>query len=92
MQRAWQFAGTAFAVLMGVGVVNTVVSAGYYLRVLRAGGLDDAAERDEKQVPVPLGESGAVRLYLGLLAAGLFVLGVWWGPLTDLATRAVAGM
>lgn len=84
--------GTAFAVLLGVGVVNTVVSAGYYLRVLRAAGLDDAADRDEKDQPTPLGEAEAVRLYLGLLAAGLFALGVWWGPLADVAERAAAGM
>ncbi len=84
--------GTAFYVLLGVGVVNTVVSAGYYLRVLRAAGLDDPAERDEKGEPAPLGESPEAAGYLTVLAAALVVVGVWWGPLTDLATRAVARM
>jgi NADH-quinone oxidoreductase subunit N len=32
---------TGFYLLLGVGVVNTVISAGYYLRVLKAAVLDD---------------------------------------------------
>jgi NADH-quinone oxidoreductase subunit N len=84
--------GVAFYVLLGVGVVNTVISAGYYLRILRAAGLDEATVRDEKGEPAPLGESWGVAFYLALLAAALVVVGIWWGPLTNLAARAVSGL
>jgi NADH-quinone oxidoreductase subunit N len=76
--------GTAFYVLLGVGIVNTVVSAGYYLRVLRAAALDDAPGPDE-----PRGGAPGAGLYVSLLAVALIVVGIWWGPLTDLAARAV---
>jgi NADH-quinone oxidoreductase subunit N len=84
--------GTAFYVLLGVGVVNTVLSAGYYLRVLRSASLDDAAETDEKGEPAALGESWEAAVYVALLAVALVVVGVWWGPLTDLTVRAVGRM
>ncbi len=74
--------GTGYYVLLGVGVVNTLVSAGYYLKVLKAAGLD------EGNTDSPLGESWAAAAYLSVLAAALIVVGVWWGPLTDLAGRA----
>jgi NADH-quinone oxidoreductase subunit N len=78
--------GTGFAVLLGVGVVNTVVSAGYYLKVLRAAGLDDPPEGAGS-----LGESWAAAGLVGALAAGLALVGVWWGPLAGLAARAAGG-
>ncbi|OWK41706.1 NADH-quinone oxidoreductase subunit N [Fimbriiglobus ruber] len=84
--------GIAFYVLLGIGIVNTVVSAGYYLRILRAAGLDDPVGVDEKGEPVPLGESSGAALYVCVLAAALVALGIWWGPLADLAARAVRGM
>lgn len=80
--------GIAFYVLLGVGVVNTAVSAGYYLRVLRSASLDDATEKDEKGEPAALGESWGATIYIAVLAVALVVVGVWWDPLTDLAARA----
>ena len=82
--------GTAFYVLLGVGVVNTVVSAGYYLKVLRLAGLETATAVNENGEPTPLGESWGASGYLGLLAVALLVVGVWWGPLTNWAANAVA--
>lgn len=82
--------GTAYYVLLGVGVVNTVVSAGYYLKVLRQIGLETAQIMDEKGQPAPLGESWGAAVYLGLLAAALLGVGVWWGSLTNWAANAVA--
>jgi NADH-quinone oxidoreductase subunit N len=87
--RAYPGLAVNYAILLGVGVVNTVVSAGYYLRILRSAGLDDPAEVDEKGEAVPLGESVAAKGYLLLLAAATLVVGVWWGPVADLAARAV---
>ena len=80
--------GTGFSVLLAVGVLNTVVSAGYYLKVLRAAGLDEPATVDEKGAAVPLGESGAAAGLVAVLAVGLVLVGVWWGPLAGLAARA----
>lgn len=74
--------GTAFYVLLAIGVLNTLVSAGYYLKVLKAAGLDEGDSE------APLGESWAVAAYLTVLAVALIVVGIWWGPLTNLATRA----
>lgn len=73
--------------LLAVGLANTVLSAGYYLRVLRAMLLDDPEATDEKGRPLPLGEGAGVRLYLLVLAAGLVAVGVFWGPLAELAGR-----
>ena len=64
-----------FYALLGVGVVNTVVSAGYYLRVLRAAGLDDPDAKDEK------GEADTARGPArggGVRRAVLAVLHRWW--------------
>ncbi len=71
--------------LLAVGLANTVLSAGYYLRVLRAMLLDDAEATDEKGRPLPLGEGMGVRLYLLVLAAAVVAAGVFWGPLAGLA-------
>lgn len=78
--------GTAYLVLLGIGVVNTVVSAGYYLRLLRIVTLDEP-ERDEKGNAIPLGESASAAAIVATLAAAVVVLGVLWGPLANAASR-----
>ncbi|MGL6096295.1 MAG: proton-conducting transporter membrane subunit, partial [Fimbriiglobus sp.] len=80
--------GTVFTALLAVGVLNTVVSAGYYLRLLKSAGLD-APPADDVGEPVPLGESWAAAGYVAALAAALVAVGVWWGPLADAAANAV---
>jgi NADH-quinone oxidoreductase subunit N len=77
--------GTAFYVLLGVGAVNTAVSAYYYLKVVRAMVLD--SESPGAAVP---GLSGGATGYLTLLAALLVAVGVVWNPLTRTADRAAA--
>jgi NADH-quinone oxidoreductase subunit N len=71
-----------FYVLLATGVVNTVVSAGYYLRVLKAVALDDAADESPRQI--------RCGWFLGLLAVVIVTLGVAWNPLLILASQAVA--
>jgi NADH-quinone oxidoreductase subunit N len=78
--------GTAYLVLLAVGVINTAVSAGYYLRLLRVATLDEP-DADETGNPVPLGESPAAAALVGALAAAVVGLGVWWGPLAAAAAR-----
>lgn len=65
--------------LLGVGVVNTVVSAGYYLRVIRLAGLEEAD--DTSPLRPPLGISGVVVL----CALSLVLLGIFWEPIARLA-------
>lgn len=75
--------------LLGVGVVNTAVSAGYYLRVLKTTILD------EPTIPLPTkpADDGLVQLVLFLLlAAAVVALGVAWDPVLELTTRAARSL
>ncbi|MBA4187656.1 MAG: NADH-quinone oxidoreductase subunit N [Planctomycetaceae bacterium] len=76
--------GKLFYVLLGVGAVNTAVSAYYYLKIVRAMLLDEPTDA----TPIPT--SLATTAYLSVLAATLFALGVMWNPLTRLAEHAAA--
>ncbi len=82
----------AYLVMLAIGIVNTAISAGYYLRLLRIATLDEPAELDEKGTPVPLGESWKGAALVGGLALAVAVLGVWWGSLATAAARATAGI
>ena len=84
--------GWAYRILLGVGLLNTLISLGYYLRIVRAVGLDVPEEgtgSDTAEVGPSL--SGGIAVYFGILAAALLILGLAWGPLLELATTAVAG-
>jgi NADH-quinone oxidoreductase subunit N len=74
--------GTAFYVLLGVGAVNTAVSAYYYLKVVRAMLLE------EPDSPTPVPTTPAAACYLVVLVVALLVLGILWNPLTALAEHA----
>jgi NADH-quinone oxidoreductase subunit N len=75
---AWLYFG-----LLVVAALNTGISAGYYLRVVRAMTLDDPAGQTGP-LRVPVGG----RLLVGLLAALVIVVGILWDPLTRTADRA----
>ncbi len=77
--------GTAFYVFLGIGVVNTAVSAYYYLKVVRVMLLEEPAE--SASVTARPTSPGAA-FYLTLLAAALFALGVVWNPLVRAAEQA----
>jgi NADH-quinone oxidoreductase subunit N len=68
--------------LLAVAALNTAISAGYYLRVLRTMTLDEPAETEPFRVPF------GGRLLVSLMAGLVVVLGVFWDPLTSLANRA----
>lgn len=74
--------GTAFFVLLGVGAVNTAVSAYYYLKIVRAMLLEEPVS-GEPQASAP----GAA-LFLVALVAFLVAAGVLWDPLMTEAIRA----
>ena len=76
--------GAVFYVLLGVGAVNTAVSAYYYLKVARAMLLDDP-DTDATEVKT----SPVAGLFLVGLVAFLFAAGVLWDPLMAETVRAV---
>jgi NADH-quinone oxidoreductase subunit N len=76
--------GVAWYALLGVGAVNTAISAYYYLRVVRAMVLDDEESPAKAGPELPPAAAG----YLAVLAALLVALGVVWNPLTAVADRA----
>jgi NADH-quinone oxidoreductase subunit N len=73
--------GTVFYVLLGVGAVNTALSAYYYLKVARVMLLEEPT--DSTPVPARGGE-----VFLATMVAVLFALGIAWNPLTQAATHA----
>ncbi len=74
-------------IALGVAVLNTAISAGYYLKVLKVSFLD---EIEDGAKPIAAGFSA--KLFLGLLTIAIVVLGVAWNPVMQFTTRAVAGM
>jgi NADH-quinone oxidoreductase subunit N len=67
-----------------VGVLNSVVSLYYYMRIVRACFLEKPAE-DDTTVFV----GSPARAMMGVLAVPTLVLGIWWGPLLNVVEKAV---
>ena len=79
--------GVLFYVLLGVGAVNTAVSAYYYLKVVRTMLLeepDGTASREPEASALP------TTLFLVALVAFLVAAGVVWDPLMAETTRAAS--
>lgn len=76
--------GTVFYVLLGVGAVNTAVSAYYYLKIARAMLL----EEPDTTTAIPL--SPTATLFLVTLCAFLVAAGVLWDPLLGETLRAAS--
>jgi NADH-quinone oxidoreductase subunit N len=84
--QAWYRQGDAGmgAVLFGlliIGGVNTVISAMYYIKVLKVMILEGKAEDLEGREPVRLREPISAIIYSFVLALVVFVLGILWAPL-----------
>lgn len=75
---------TFFYAVAVIGLVNSVISLYYYLRLVKAMFL----ERAPGGAPVVTVSAPAMAL-LAVFAVPSLVLGVWWGPLADLASRAM---
>lgn len=78
--------GPYYILLLFVGLVNTAVSAGVYLKVLKTVAFDEHPESGENRL---LSTPAGLTLLTGALAVGLVVLGVWWTPLLEMARFAV---
>ena len=72
--------------LVALGAVNSVVSAYYYLRVVRVMYLSDPADAEQPSRVIPLDLSVAVT------ALAVVALGLWPQPLFRAAERAVEGL
>ena len=72
--------------LVALGAVNSVVSAYYYLRVVRVMYLSDPADAEQPARVIPLDLSVAVT------ALAVVALGLWPQPLFRAAARAVEGL
>ena len=85
---------SGLAWLAVIGTVNTVVSAAYYLRPVKAMFIDRA--EDEEEAPEPEGAgvavSPAVLATLSLVTAGVLIMGVVPGMVINAAERAVAAI
>jgi NADH-quinone oxidoreductase subunit N len=69
-----------------VGVVNSVVSAYYYMGVIKTMYLRDAEDDS------PVGVAAPAKVALGVTAGGVIVLGLWPGGLLEVARTAAVGL
>ncbi len=76
-----------FYALALIGVANSLVSIGYYLKVVYILYMRDPVE---EQGPPPL--AAADRLALALCAAGIFAIGIFPSSLWEVARRAAANL
>jgi NADH-quinone oxidoreductase subunit N len=74
--------GTLWLVMLGVGALNTVASAYYYLKIARAALLEDAPQGAPFRVPLLAG------VFLVGLVFALVFAGVVWEPLMAECARA----
>jgi NADH-quinone oxidoreductase subunit N len=82
---------TMYALLV-IGGLNTVVSAMYYIKVLKVMILDKRLEEVEGQPIEPLRAPFQEKAYAGILAAVIVGLGIFWNGLNDAArTTGVNG-
>jgi NADH-quinone oxidoreductase subunit N len=75
---------TMYALLV-IGGLNTVVSAMYYIKVLKVMIIDKRLEEVEGRPVEPLPAPWLVKGYAGILAAVVVGLGVFWNNLNDAA-------
>ena len=71
---------TLFGLLI-VGGLNTVVSAVYYIKVMKVMILEGKAEDLEGREPVLLPEPMSAVSFSAVVALAVLALGVWWRPL-----------
>jgi NADH-quinone oxidoreductase subunit N len=74
---------TMYALLV-IGGINTVISLVYYINVLKV--MVEPVEEEEQPRQTPIGWS----FFAGIMAAAVFLLGIWWNPLIDYSTKGAA--
>ena len=73
-----------------VGTVNTVISAAYYLRPVKAMFID-TAETEDDDTPMPTPSRGVLTT-LGLASAGILIIGLVPSLVIDVAEQAVSAI
>jgi NADH-quinone oxidoreductase subunit N len=81
--------GATLYALLVVGGINTVLSAVYYVKVLKVMILERRAEDLEGRPPAPLPEPARAVTFAVVMALAVLGLGLAWGPL-DRASRTGA--
>jgi NADH-quinone oxidoreductase subunit N len=79
--------GPTLYALLAIGAVNTVISAVYYVKVMKVMILDRRAEDLEGREPVRLLEPRRAVTFTLVLTLAVIVLGLVWGPV-DAASHA----
>jgi NADH-quinone oxidoreductase subunit N len=82
--------GATLLGLLVVGGANTVLSAFYYLKVMRVMILDRRAEDLEGTAPPRLAEPAGAVVFAVLMAAAVVGLGLFWGPVDAASAEGVA--
>jgi NADH-quinone oxidoreductase subunit N len=82
--------GATLLGLLVIGGLNSVLSAVYYLKVLKVMILEPRAEDLEGREPQRLHERVPTVVYAGLLALAVLMTGVLWGPLDGVSRTGVA--
>jgi NADH-quinone oxidoreductase subunit N len=77
--------------LLVIGGLNTVLSAFYYIRVLKVMILDRPLEEVEGRPSAPLPLRTGPATYAVVFAVMLFVLGILWDPLTRMSDAFAGG-
>ncbi len=79
-----------------VGVLNSVLSAFFYLRVIvvmyMQGARDEGRGTREAEEPKPLSLSWPLVVAVALAALGTLALGLWPSPLLDIARQAIGAL
>ncbi len=82
--------GLTLLILLGVGGLNSVISAVYYLRVMKVMIIEGNADDLEGKAPTRLIEPAGNVFYATVMAPVVVGLGFAWNPLSDVSAKAVA--
>jgi NADH-quinone oxidoreductase subunit N len=81
--------GFTLIALLAVGGLNSVLSAVYYLKVMKVMILEGRAEDLEGQEPTRLREPFGAVFFAMVMVAAVLGLGLLWNPLTDISRTGV---
>jgi NADH-quinone oxidoreductase subunit N len=83
------YLGYTMWALLVIGGINTVLSAFYYIKVIKVMILETDVEEVEGREPRPLAEPAPIRAYVLLLSAAILVAGIFWDPLAVISRQGV---
>jgi NADH-quinone oxidoreductase subunit N len=86
-QPGGHWLGITMYALLVIGGLNTVLSLFYYIKVLKVMILEKPLDEVEGKEAVPLFEPAGYKLYAGLLAVMIFVIGIFWNSLSVASDR-----